>query len=155
MRIIKYLILFCLLLMLPLSGSWKRSYNFLVDVDGDPAPINLNAGLTATNGVEFNSRELSVKRASPIALTVTFTRAAGGANTVDYAFEASYDNGNSWATFEGVVIAIATNYAVVSGTTVAVLKIVTVRGVSHLRLKTITNNDGVNNLTALNVMLSY
>ncbi|MCK4385375.1 MAG: hypothetical protein KAW52_03840 [candidate division Zixibacteria bacterium] len=152
---IKLLILVVLLLMLPLSGSWSRSYTFLVDADGDPAPINLNAGLTATNGVEFDSEELNVKRRSPVAFTVTFTRAAGAADTVDFAFEASYDNGNSWATFDGVTISIATNHSVVSGTTVSVLKIIRVRGVSHVRLKSVKNNDGVNNLTAINVVLSY
>ena len=146
---IKLLILAVLLLMLPLSGSWSRSYNFV------ETAFNLNAGLTATNGVEFDSEELSVKRRSPVAFTVTFTRAAGAADTVDFAFEASYDNGNTWATFDGVTISIPTNHSVVSGTTVAVLKIIRVRGVSHVRLKSVKNNDGVNNLTAINVVLSY
>lgn len=146
---IKLLILAVLLLMLPLSGSWSRSYKFV------DSAFNLNAGLTATNGVEFDSEELNVKRRSPVAFTVTFTRAAGAADMVDFAFEASYDNGNSWATFEGVTISIATNHSVVSGTTVAIFKIVSVRGASHVRLKSVKNNDGANNLTAINVVLSY
>ncbi len=148
MKKIKGLFLISLLLAIPLSGSWRYSANFL------SAAINLNAGLTATNGSEFTSNELK-DSAEIVACTVQFTRAAGAADTVDFAFEASYDNGTSWATFEGVTISIASNHSVISGTSVSVLILVYVPGVSHLRLKSIVNGDGVNNLTAINVSVSY
>lgn len=149
MRKIKYVILFCLVLILTLSGAWRYKGNFL------STAIDVNASATATNGTEFNSRELNVRAISQGALTATFTRAAGAGDTVDFAFEASYDNGANWATFRGVIIEIPTNQAVISGTTVTVLIFVRLQGVSHLRLKTVTNNDGANNLTDINVMLSY
>lgn len=146
---IKFMILVILLLMLPLSGAWRHNTDFL------STAIDLNAGLTATNEAEFNSRGLNVMNISVIALTATFTRAVGAADTVDFAFEASYDKGVNWATFRGVVIEIPTNQAVVSGTTVAVMVLVDLQGISHLRLKTVTNNDGATDLTAINVTLSY
>lgn len=148
MRRIKYLISIILLIMLPLSGVWSRSRGFL------PSAVNVDASATATNGVEFTSRELNVKNAQIVAFTVNFTRAAGSSSTVDFAFEASFDNGTTWATFEGVTISIQTDHSVVSGTTVRVLKLVNIPGVSHIRAKSITNNDSGNNLTACNVTLS-
>ena len=148
MRKIKYLFLVSLLLTLSLSGSWRYKADFI------STAINLNAGLTATNGAEFTSNELKVS-SELVGITIQFTRAAGAADTVDIAFEASYDNGTNWATFEGVVLSVATNHSVISGTSVAVFLLVTTNGVSHLRLKTIVNGDGVNNLTAINATLSY
>ncbi|MBA7638605.1 hypothetical protein ES703_46261 [subsurface metagenome] len=160
MKKIKFLILIGLFLALSLSGSWKKSYEFLSkwDVatsDWVSAPIDLNAGLTATNGTEFNSRELSVKLKETVAIIVVFTPAAGAADTVDFSFESSYDDGYTWATFEGVVIAVPTNQAAVIGSVVRVLKIVKTYGSSHLRLKAVVNNDGANNLTDINVVMSY
>ena len=146
---IKFVILVILLFMLPLSGAWRYHIDFI------ETAFNLNAGLTATNGAEFDSRELNVMRISVVAFTATFTRAAEAADTVDFAFEASYDKGVNWATFRRVVIEIPTNQAVVSGTTVAVMVLIDLQGVSHLRLKTVTNNDGATDLTAINVTLSY
>ena len=135
--------------MLPLSGSWTKSTDFL------GTAIDLNAGLTATNGAEFNSRALSVKERETVAVTVTFTRAAGAADTVDFSFEASYDDGISWTTYRGVKIDIPTNQVAVKGTIVRVMVLVSTPGCSHLRLKTVVNNDGVNNLTDVNVTMSY
>jgi len=146
---IKYVILVILLLTMAVYGSWRRRALFI------ETAFNLNAGLTATNGVEFTSKELEIKHQSPVGITVKFTRVAGAVDKVDFAFEASYDSGHNWATFEGVTISVATNHSVVEGTTVAVFKMVVTRGVSHLRLKTVINNDGINNITGVNAILSY
>lgn len=145
----KYLVILTLLLFIPLFGSHSFNEAFLATA------IDVNAGNTATNGSEFTSLEISIGQSSRVALTCMFTRAAGSASTVDFAFEASYDGGNNWATFEGTTIRIATNHSIISGTTVAVLKLANTPGISTLRLKSIKNNDGVNNLTNCNVILSY
>ena len=87
-----------------LSGTYRWKGNFLATAE------DVGLGATATDGTEFNSSEIWVaKQGWPdiCSITVTFTRAAGSASTVDFAFEASFDGGFTWATFEGVTISVA------------------------------------------------
>jgi len=149
MKKVKFLIVISLLLTISLSGAWRYKTDFIATA------FSLGTGGEAMNGEEFDSKELNIVGISQIALTVKFTRAAGSASTVDFAFEVSYDNGTNWATYEGVTISVATNHSVISGTSVAVLRLVHALGMSHLRLKSVVNNDGTNGLTAINVSLSY
>lgn len=140
-----------LLCFLPLFALYTA--NFL-----DTA-VDVGAGATATNGTEFTSNELEIGRwlaekQQPGAIIVTFTRAAGTADTVDFELEVSYNGGTTWASFEGVGIKVATNHAVISGTTVRVHIEVNFYGISTIRVHSIKNNDSTNGITACNVTLS-
>jgi len=153
----KTLILLALIIFVAFSfGDYSYNEDFI-----DTAIATITTGVTKVNVTDFTSNEIRVSR-SPVpsesadacAITITFTRATGSASTVDFAFEASYDGGVTWATFEGVEIKIASNYSVVSGTTVRVLKtFINIPGVSHIRLKSVKNNDAAS-ITAVNATLS-
>ena len=123
------------------------------------AAISVNAGVTKTrSGGDFVSAG-AVEENDSICLTTTFARAAGSASLVKVDIEYSYDGGTSWAmlrtTLTDELIQIATNTAVVTGTTVAVSKQLDVRGMSHLRVRSVENEDGSNNITAFQVYMSY
>jgi hypothetical protein len=135
---------------IPLGADYRYSKAFLA------AAIGVNAGVTKTNGSDFTSVEINVvSLPSQGALTVTFARAAGTASTVDVYFEVSTDGGSTWATFEGTTISVATNHAVISGTTVRSALLIDLGGISNIRLSKIVNNDGSNNVTAVNVSISF
>jgi len=149
MRTKKLIFLAILLLCLTPLFSKLRTSAFL-----DTA-INIAAGGTGTftsNVLDVMWRTTDGRQVGGI--TVTFTRAAGAADTVDFTFDISYDGGTTWASFEGVTIQIATNHAVISGTTVRAYIEVNLYGISHIKLHSIKNNDGVNNITACNATLS-
>ncbi len=134
-----------------LSGTYRYQRDFLATADAE-----VTTGDTEVNVTDFTSREIKISRVSDpetVAITVTFARATGSAATVDFAFEASFDGGRTWATFEGVTIKVASNHSVISGTTVRVITLVNTPGVSHLRLKSIKNNDS-GSVTACNATLS-
>ena len=118
---------------------------------------NIAAGATATNGSEFTSVEIQVSEypsyAAFGAIEVTFTRAAGAADTVDFYFQASMDQGTSWATYD-LLFKLATNTTVVSGTTVRYIFQCQWNGITHIRLWKIVKNDGANALTACNARIA-
>ncbi len=137
-----------LILILPLFGLEPTA--FLSSGE------NVNASTTAVNGTDFTSVEIFVARFEEKfigAITVTFTRAAGSASTVDFEFQASYDGGTTWSTAYYVRIQVPTNETAVSNV-VRATREVQFYGVSHVRLYRIVNNDGANNLTACNATLS-
>ena len=152
----KLIIISILILAIPLLATWNRSDALL---DGT---LGILATATATNGAEFDSEEVIVYDVSAIGVTAMYNRAAGSALTVDFVFEVCYDGGSDgpapatahWATFIGTDIKIATETAAVTGTTVRVFYEIAVYGASHFRLKSITNNDTANNITAVNVVVS-
>lgn len=147
MKNLRWFLLF--FLVVGLLGSYNYSYRFL---SGDG--ISVDAGVTKINVTDFDSKEVSIRVATQVALTIVFDRAAGSSSTVEFAFEGSYDGGTTWATFEDVTILVATDHPVISGTTVRVLKLVNTPGVSHIRWESVTNNDGANDITNCNVVLS-
>jgi hypothetical protein len=113
----------------------------------------LAAGATKVHVTDFTSRTLHIGHSfQSKSLIFTFTRAAGTANTVDFAFEVSVDGGTTWATLEQE-FKIPTNQDPVSTTVVRVVKELEAITADYIRLKSITNNDGVNALSALNVTL--
>lgn len=131
------------------EGTYRFSQNFLA------AAVNCAASTTLVNGVGFTSATIDVSRLPENGLvTVTFTRAAGSASTVDFEFQVSYDAGVSWSTVYYIVIRVATNSTAVTN---AVRYTVPVyfSGVSHIRLYRIVNNDGANNLTVCNARVSF
>ena len=144
----KYMIVFILILTIPLFATYRRHDTLL---DGTLAVV---ATTTATNGSEFTSKDLITYDTPYIGVTAIFTRAAGSALTIDFTFEVSFDNGTTWATFKGVDVKVATNTAAVTGTTVRVFYEMAVYGASHIRLKSVKNNDTANNITAVNVIIS-
>ena len=139
-----------ILTAIPGGADYRYSKAFLATA------VGVNAGVTKANGTDFTSVEVNVVNLpSQGALTVTFARAAGSASTVDFYFEISTDGGSTWATFEGAQISIATNHAVISATTVRSALLVDLGGVSNIRLSKIVNGDGSNNITAVNVSISF
>ena len=152
----KFIMILILILTVPLLATWNRSDALL---DGT---LGILATATATNGAEFDSKEIIVYDTPFIGVTAMYDRAAGSALTVDFVFEVCYDGGSDgpapatahWATFNGTDIKIATETAVVTGTTVRVFYEIAVYGASHFRVKSITNNDTANNITNVNVVVS-
>ena len=144
----KHLIIFLLILAVPLMGTWRRSTALL---DGT---LGVAATATATNGTEFESANLIIYDVPYIGVTAIFTRAAGTALSVDFVFEVSFDNGTTWATFQGTDIEIATNTTAVTGTTVRCFYEFRVYGASHIRLRSVLNNDTVNAISAVQVVVS-
>ena len=152
----RYLAILILILAVPLVASY-RWHDALLD-----GTRGVLATDTATNVTDFTSKDMLVYDVPVIGVTVMFDRAAGSASTVDFVFEACYDGGSNgppvtgahWATFAGTDIKVATNTAVVTGSTVRVFYEVAVYGASHFRLKSVTNNDVANNITAVNVVVS-
>ena len=91
---------------------------------------------------------------------MTFTRSAGSTSTVDFYFQVSYDNGTTFSDYHDPVsdadyISIATNHAVISGNIVRVTRIISIAGISHIKLAKITNNDASNALTLCNATVSW
>jgi hypothetical protein len=152
-----FIIALVTLMILPLMAD--RNYTQVFT-----APFNLNASATATNGTDFTSASINVSgnvRANMALLTMSFTRTAGSAtSTVDFYFQVSYDGGTSWADFHDPIadadyLSVIAGHAVLSGTTVRVSRIIPLNGVSHIRFSKVINNDTVNNLTAVNAILSW
>lgn len=115
--------------------------------------VNVTAGAT----VQASSSSIWVSRpgySGVVALICTFTRAAGSASTLDFYFQASHDGGETWENYDSITIEIPTNQAVYSGNIVREVYFVYVYGLTHLRMRQIINNDGANNVTAVNVTLS-
>jgi len=144
----KHIMIFLLILMVPLLAADKR-HDALLD-----GTLGILASATATNGTDFDSVELPVNGFTVIGVTVMFARAAGSALTVDFIFDISYDGGTTWATFIGADVKIPTQTTPIAGTTVRAFYEIVVHGVTDFRVKSITNNDDVNNITEVNVVVS-
>ena len=148
MRYLKpFAILGILVFTLFLNAQYTEYEDFLVTA------VNVNASAT----VAVASSSIWVSRpgfSGVVALICTFTRSAGSTSTLDFHFQASYDGGTTWADYSGITIEIPTNQDPYSGTTVIEIYERYVYGLTHLKLKDITNNDGANNVTACNVTLS-
>lgn len=123
--------------------------------------IDVNAGVTKTDGTEFTSNKIILigKSAAKAGITFTFDRAAGSASTVDVIFEASFDGGTTWATIwdtsDVMKIQVPTNTAAVTGTTVRAFFQLNLNGASHIKVKSIYNSDGANDITGVNLFISY
>ena len=140
-----------LLLSIPLSPQ-----SYIANVDFLGTAVSCGTSTTLVNGTNFASVPVRVSYpgyGSIVALTVTFTRTTGDANTVDFEFQASYDNGTTWDTAYYVRIQTATNATAVSSV-VRTTSLVNVMGLSHLRLYRIKNNSGTIALTACNATMS-
>jgi hypothetical protein len=145
-----FILIGILLLILPLTGSHKKNLDFVsTGFSLTTGPVTKVIGDTG-----FTDNKVGVTDAPGGLLTVTFTRAAGSASTVDFYFQISYDRGTTWADFIQT-IEVATNHSVISGTTVRVSEPIDLRGISHIRWSKVTNNDVANALTAVNVTISY
>ena len=118
--------------------------------------VSCSAGNTLTNGTDFTSVPVRVSHSgygSVVAITVTFTRTTGTSSTVDFEFQASYNNNTTWSTAYFVRIQVVTNETA-SSNVVIKTTLVNVHGISHLRLYRIVNNDGSTDLTACNATMS-
>jgi len=140
-----------ILFLVSICLSWTGYEAFL------GTAVDVNATVTKTNGVGFTSNEIILigKPAAVVGMAFVFSRAAGSASTVDFAFEVSWDGAKTWGTLDGGTVQIATNTAAVTGTTVRVFKEINLYGVSNIRLKSIYNSDGANNVTGVSVYISY
>ncbi len=150
MRKIIFAVLCLALLAWPVMADYSYSLNLIATA------IAVGAGATKIEVTDFTAVEANISHQGSFgALTVTFTRAAGAADTVDFYFEVSADGGTTWSTFEGTTISVATNHAVISGTTVRATWVIDFGGISHIRLAKVVNNDAVHALTAVNVKVSF
>jgi hypothetical protein len=142
------LFLICLLVLTVSAFSSQSYYAAFLDT-----AVDVGAGMTKVNVTDFTSKShfTPVNTAS---ITITFTRAAGSASTVDFYFQVSFDGGTTWANYRST-ISVPTNEPVISGTTCRVLTPVNLYGVSHIRLWKIVNGDVGNALTAVNATISY
>ena len=133
--------------------SWSGSAAFF-----DTA-VSVNAGITKTDGTEIESNEILLigKSTDMFGITVVFDRAAGTSSTVDVDFEVCFSGRSegTWATLDNATFKIPTNEAVVTGTTVRVFKRFDLNGVSRIKVKSIYNSDGANNITGVNAYISY
>ncbi len=154
----RYILIFALILVIPMSGNVRKWDNFLLDSNGADATIDIAASTTATNGTEFTSAEIAIEHSAKVVISLTFTRAAGSSSTVDVELEVSPDHKNSWSLYRGgsanPMIQTATNTPVISGTTVKMLYQINAVGISHFRIKDIENTDSSNAITAVQVQIS-
>jgi len=145
------------LLALPLAASYHKHWTML------GTAVDCAADTVISNGTAFVSAHVPIGKESyprDCSVTITFTRAAGSASTVDFEFEVSTDKGATWSllreadSLDTPLVQIPTNTPVITGTTVRVTFYFNVPAVSHIRLRSIDNNDVANALTAINVTLS-
>ena len=151
------LIFLAALLVLPLMASYHKHWTML------GAAVDCAANTVITNGTNFASAHVPIDKESyprDCSVTITFTRAAGSASTVDFEFEVSTDRMATWSLLREAdslgtpLIQIPTNTPTITATTVLVTFYMNVPAVSHIRLRSIDNNDVANALTAINVTLS-
>jgi len=115
--------------------------------------VDVAATVTKVNGTDFNSKTPSCKSRDALAITCTFTRVTGSASTLDFEFQASYNNGVTWTTAYLFRIQVPTNTTAVSNV-VRYMTLINSSGITNLRLYRIVNNDASVNTTACNVYLS-
>jgi hypothetical protein len=131
------------------QGNYRFSQNFLTTA------VACGKGATLVNGTGFTSASVDIMNQSAQGVvTVTFTRAAGTASTMDFEFQVSYDGGTTWSTAYYAVIQVPTNETAATNA-VRVTIPVDFWGVSHVRLYRIKNNDAANDTTACNARISF
>lgn len=148
----KYLRVFAIISIL-FFGIFLNAQNTVYE-DFLVTAVDVTAGATVATA----SSSIWVSRSGysgVVSLICTFTRAAGTTSTLDYYFTASHDGGTTWENYDDITIEIPTNQAVYSGNIVREVKLIYVYGLTHLKLRQIINNDGVNGVTACNVTLSH
>ena len=138
-------------LALPLVGSYQRHYWFLAH------SVNVAAGATLTYAATLNSRTINVEKYSICSLTVVFTRAAGAEDTVNIELWCSPE-GSTWSLLRETdgeeLIQIPTETDAITGDVVRVTYEINIHGIKYLRLGSVENSDGVNNITTFNVLCS-
>ena len=133
------------------SPEWRVGFTFL------RTAVNCNASTTVTNQTNFVSGNEPISFPgydSVVAITITFTRAAGSASNVDFRFQVSNDDGTSFSTAPYVTISVPTN-SDADTNVVRHTELINIHGLSHIRLYQVVNNDGANNVTACNATLSF
>ena len=122
--------------------------------------ISINASQTATNGSEFTSAEVEVSiplnDPTPVALiTLAYTRSgAGSTSTIDVHLQVY--NGSAWTTADVYGFSVTSNTDNGgSGSNVKAAKFIYLYGVQRVRLYKIVNNDSGENLTNVNVTISF
>lgn len=120
------------------------------------AAIAVGASATKTNGSDFTSSKIVIPEGVEVGLLLlTWTRAAGSASlTLDFYFQASSDDGATWWDYIEPISDI-TGHAIISGTTVRIARQISLRGMTHLQLSKIINNDSGNDLTSVNATISF
>lgn len=147
LTILVFMAFICLPMM---PQSYQGNFAFLATA------VDVNASATAVNGTDFTSDPVWISRpgcGDAVSITVTFTRAAGLTDTVDFEFQASYDGGTTWTTAYYANIQVATNETALSNVVIKTY-LVNVPGVWGLRLYRINNTDASNNLTDCNASVS-
>lgn len=133
------------------SPEYRVGFTFL------RTAVNVTAGVTVTNQAGFVSGNEPISYPgydSVVAITITFTRAAGTASNVDFEFQVSNDDGTTFSTAAYVTISAPTNSDAATNV-VRHTELVNIHGLSHIRLYQVVNNDGANNVTACNATLSF
>ena len=138
-------------LFMPLMADYTGNTAFLATA------ITVAANTVEVVGTGIATHSLPLGSQEIIGITCIFTPAGAAADTVDFYFEVSYDDGTTWASLSKDAIAkIPTNQAVVTGeSAVRVFYQVIVYGASHIRWSSVDNNDAVNALSGVNVYMSY
>jgi len=139
------------ILALPLFATHQREKWFL------GTAVDVNAGATVTYPATLPSGVVDVSKYSEVSITVVFSRAAGAADTVDIEIWCSPE-GSTWSllreTDGEALFQIPTNTDAITGNVVRVTFIINVQGLRYLRLGSVENTDGVNNITGFNVLCS-
>lgn len=128
--------------------------------------ISVPAGVTKSRGDTFDASTFvttpfGIDPVDYVAIQVIFSRAAGSASTVNVEFEASCDGGRTWALLRSLdaldeaLIQIPTNETAFAGNIVKIIGQARAHGLSHIRLRSVENGDGVNDITRFNVLVSY
>ncbi len=146
-KIALFFLALCVLFSLSIAVNYDR--DFLATAE------DVGTSTTAVTGTDFDSREISIPDViSMIGITVTFTRTTGSAEEVDFKFQYSYDEGNTWTTAAAETITFATNIDAVTNVARA-YSVIVCPGVTHVRLYEIDNRDTTIAPTACNATLSY
>jgi hypothetical protein len=101
-----------------------------------------------------------MKNYSQCAIIVIFGRAAGSASTVDIELSVSNDGGLTWSllreatSLDEVLIQVPINTTAIEGNTVRVSFMLNIIGFDRLRVESIENTDGANNITDCQVQIS-
>jgi len=121
-----------------------KQQNFLA------AAIDLNASASKVHASDFTSIVLNAGEGEYTYFVIEFTRAAGAASNLDVEIQASFDGKVTWNSIEDL-FQVPTNTVPVTGTTVRKMASTSLPAACPIRLGRVKNNDGANNLTALQV----
>ena len=114
---------------------------------------SLAADTTYTKAT-WTTDELLVMPTAWAMITVTFTTAGGDGNDVDFYFQISCDDGETWSTVDWMTISVASDEENDDGVVRYPYPDI-FPGISHIRLWKIVNGDLVTAITAVNAKLSW